>query len=245
MSTLNEREAVLRRALLAAAEQVEPAGDGLERIHARMRRPRPLGIAWIEAVSTDLFLRRPVFLQTAFEQVARAGRLAWERFAPRTEPGTQRPLNWMRPLAAMSVSVFVIAVGAYVAFSGSSSFFRDGSNSSQSHGSAPAAPAMGPLDRNGTRSAQGSSSSSFPILWRVRKPDRLRQLRADSVDQCPEGASDADADSDDPVTVAVSVAVAHAVSEQHDAEPERQLDRTGEPVHGRHSVQRGQPVRRG
>ena len=181
MSTLNEREAVLRRALLAAAEQVEPPVTVLSASTRGCAWPRPLGIAWIEAVSTDLFLRRPVFLQTAFEQVARAGRLAWERFAPRTEPGTQRPLNWMRPLAAMSVSVFVIAVGAYVAFSGSSSFFRDGSELVAVTRQRPRLQQWGHWTQR-HQIGTGQQLVVVPLLWRVRKPDRLRQLRADSVD---------------------------------------------------------------
>ena len=66
MSTPNEREAALRRALLAAAEQVEPAGDGLQLIQARLRTPRPLAIAWLEGLWTDLAARLPGVVQTAF-----------------------------------------------------------------------------------------------------------------------------------------------------------------------------------
>ena len=40
-------EAALRRALHAAAGAVEPRADGLERIRHRLRRPRPLPVAWL------------------------------------------------------------------------------------------------------------------------------------------------------------------------------------------------------
>jgi hypothetical protein len=39
----------LRRALHAEADSIEPAGDGLERIRARLTAPRPAPVAWITA----------------------------------------------------------------------------------------------------------------------------------------------------------------------------------------------------
>ena len=135
MSTPNEREAALRRALLAAAEQVEPAGDGLQLIQARLRTPRPLAIAWLEGLWTDLAARLPGVVQTAFAAVASGLRFAWDRFTPASAPGEKaRPASWLRPLAAMTVAVFVVATGAYVALSGSalngspSSHFGNGTN---------------------------------------------------------------------------------------------------------------------
>ena len=65
MSTLNEREAALRRALQSAAASIETAPDGLERIQARLRRPRPVVIAWLEAAWTDIYLRAQDGLRTA------------------------------------------------------------------------------------------------------------------------------------------------------------------------------------
>jgi hypothetical protein len=42
-------EEILRRALHAAADPVESADDGLQRIRARLTTPRPLLVAWIMA----------------------------------------------------------------------------------------------------------------------------------------------------------------------------------------------------
>src|SRR6185312_6802686 len=42
-------EDFLRGALHAAVDSVEPAGDGLERIRARLTTPRPLPVAWLMA----------------------------------------------------------------------------------------------------------------------------------------------------------------------------------------------------
>ena len=42
-------EDFLRGALHAAVDSVEPAGDGLERIRARLTTPHPLPVAWLMA----------------------------------------------------------------------------------------------------------------------------------------------------------------------------------------------------
>src|SRR5215472_9740948 len=47
-------EDFLRGALHAAVDSVEPAGDGLERIRARLTRPHPLPVAWLMAVCSWL-----------------------------------------------------------------------------------------------------------------------------------------------------------------------------------------------
>ncbi|HEY2313757.1 MAG TPA: hypothetical protein VGH96_09100, partial [Streptosporangiaceae bacterium] len=107
MSTLNEREAILRRALHAAAETVEPRFDGLERIQARLGRPRPVAVAWAEAAWTDLRLRAQPGLQRGLEWLASAIRLAYDRFGPTPgRPGSRaaRTLVWVRPLAALGVT---------------------------------------------------------------------------------------------------------------------------------------------
>ena len=56
MSTLNEREAALRRALHAAADAFEPGSDGLQRIQSRLGRPRPIAVAWADAAWLELRL---------------------------------------------------------------------------------------------------------------------------------------------------------------------------------------------
>jgi hypothetical protein len=121
-STPSEREAALRRALLSAAEQIEPAPGGLERIQGRLRRPRPALVAWAEAAWTALVMRAPDVTEAIRRRAADVLRLAWERFGPRPAPGGgPHRLSWVRPLAAMSVAVFVLGAGAYVALQSVSS----------------------------------------------------------------------------------------------------------------------------
>lgn len=122
MSTLSEREATLRRALQSAAASIEPAADGLERIQARLRRPRPIVVGWLEAAWTDFFLRARAALQTAGPLLADGMRSAWERFGPASEAGRGRPLRWLRPLAALSLAIFVVAAGTYVGLNSSALF---------------------------------------------------------------------------------------------------------------------------
>ncbi len=47
---------ILRRALCTAADSIEPSGDGLERIRARLTTPRPLPSAWLMAGYSDVAL---------------------------------------------------------------------------------------------------------------------------------------------------------------------------------------------
>jgi hypothetical protein len=124
MSTASEREAALRRALLSAAAQVEPAPGGLQRIQARLGRPRPLPVAWLTAAWTSLVMRAPDVFEAMRRSGASALRLVVERFGPRSaaDAGSQR-LSWLRPLAAMSVAVFVLGAGIYLGLAGPGSFF--------------------------------------------------------------------------------------------------------------------------
>jgi hypothetical protein len=121
MSPHGEPEAALRHALRAAAESIEPGADGLDRIKARLRPPRPLPIAWAEAIWSRLAMRMPEAIQSACLAMSQALRQAWDRFAPppRSEGdragNRSRSLGWLRPLAAMVVAIFIVAAGAYAA----------------------------------------------------------------------------------------------------------------------------------
>jgi hypothetical protein len=50
---------VLRHLLREEANAVEPADDGLERIRARLTRPRPAPVAWVMAVFSGTGRRVP------------------------------------------------------------------------------------------------------------------------------------------------------------------------------------------
>lgn len=164
MSTLSEREAALRRALLAAAEQIEPAPDSLQRIQARLRPPQPLVIAWLQGLWASLILRAPSGLQAAGHRVASAARPVLDGLRGRPDPahGANRSMGWVRPVAAMSVAVFVIAAGAYVAFSGSTFLGSPaGQNSVTSPGGGNSVPGGGGRSK-GTESPLSNSASTDP-----------------------------------------------------------------------------------
>jgi hypothetical protein len=88
--THSEQEEVLRRALHAVADTIEPAGDGLERIRARLSRPRPLVVAWAMAACTSLVQALLLRLEPGAEgQHGRPG--SWLRLAARSlEAGGER-----------------------------------------------------------------------------------------------------------------------------------------------------------
>src|ERR1035441_6817686 len=82
-------EEILRHALHAAADGIVPAGDGLERIRARLTVPHPLPVAWM--VAAYMVVSRTVLgwleLTTDFAR-ARVGP-AWESVASRDRKSTR------------------------------------------------------------------------------------------------------------------------------------------------------------
>jgi hypothetical protein len=72
--TPSEQEEILRRALHAVADAIEPAPDGLERIRERLSRPRPLAVAWLMAGWTGL--AQPLLLRIEPVLAGAAGRLS-------------------------------------------------------------------------------------------------------------------------------------------------------------------------
>jgi cell division septation protein DedD len=136
-----EHEELLRRALRVAADSVEPAGDGLERIRARLTTPRPAVAAWMMSSTESAVLRmRPLLtsmrpLLTSMRQVIEsaldrlwagrgalrlwAGRGALRLWAGRgalrlwaSRGALRTHPAWLRPAAAMAAFVVIIGSGA-------------------------------------------------------------------------------------------------------------------------------------
>jgi hypothetical protein len=98
---------ILRRALHTAAESVEPADDGLERIRARLSPPRPLLVAWVMAGYAAV-ARHTV---GALSSVS-----AWLQSVPGAVRGHTlehaRRSPWrLHPIAALGMAAFVIVAG--------------------------------------------------------------------------------------------------------------------------------------
>jgi hypothetical protein len=162
MSALNEREAMLRRALHAAADAIEPRADGLEHIRARLRRPRPLALAWAEAAWTDVRLRAPAGLDSWRERLLSVIGLAWDRFGPRRGMSGHRgarSLGWLRPLAALSVTVFIVAAGVYVAIDAQQAIFPSSSKVPPNNGGGAGSGGASASTNAGTPSTLGVGSS--------------------------------------------------------------------------------------
>ena len=81
----------LRRVLQEQADAVEPADDGLERIRARLTRPRPAPIAWVMAVFSGAWrrVRGAALSASAWLRTLAGGTSA--RLRP---PGGGRPRRW-------------------------------------------------------------------------------------------------------------------------------------------------------
>jgi len=96
----------LRAALRAAAESVEPDGDGLERIRARIHAPRPATAAWL---ATEAEPSGPGSFADRLRSFPDAA-LRWLR--PVTAGGAPAPYGWLRPIAAAAAFVLVVGFGA-------------------------------------------------------------------------------------------------------------------------------------
>jgi len=76
--THSEQEEILRRALHAVADTIEPAAGGLERIRERLSKPRPLAVAWLMVGWTVMV--QPLLLRMEPAVAGAAGRLgSWLR----------------------------------------------------------------------------------------------------------------------------------------------------------------------
>ena len=158
MSTASEREAALRRALQSAAEYIEPAPGGLERIHERLRRPRPMLVAQLEAAGTVVLMRAPDVIEAVRRRAANVLRLVYDRFGPKQAAG-KGPLRWLRPLAAMCVAVFVIGAGVYVGLASPTPLFPTGGVSLGAAGDAGTHPGGRAASGVGTPLGSGSPPS--------------------------------------------------------------------------------------
>lgn len=109
---------ILRRALHAAAESVEPSGDGLERIRERLGRPPLLSFSSISGWGSVAAVRLTGWAVPAFGTACEIFWALVDRFKPTdTPPGhAARPgLRWLRPVTATGLAIFVVAAGAFAA----------------------------------------------------------------------------------------------------------------------------------
>jgi hypothetical protein len=136
MTAPSEHEAILRAALHAAADSLEPRGDGLEFIRARVQHARPRAVVWLLAASDALWLRTPAVVQDVFYRLGAGLAAAWDRFAPAPAPGKHRSRTQglARPLAAMAAVMFIVAAGTYVAINVSTYVSPSSSNSNPRSG---------------------------------------------------------------------------------------------------------------
>jgi hypothetical protein len=158
VSTGNERD-MLRRAM-QLADGIEPRGDGLQRIQAKLRPPRPLAVAWAEGSWTYLRTRVPAAFEAFVEVLRSVASLAWERFGPRrsTSGGrAARTLGWLRPAAALGVTVFIVAAGTYIAIDTQQGISPSASNAVRSTGGGGGA-GGGSQGNGGGTNAQGQST---------------------------------------------------------------------------------------
>jgi hypothetical protein len=136
--TEHEHEDVLRHALRAAGDSIQPGPDGLHRISHRLTKPRPLpvalGIAWLDWLHRSLTVTVPCAAEQAWDAMlparkqtrhavtlmiglaSQSGRPVAAAEGHRAKRSGLLAFGRMRPVAAMFVAIFVVAAAGYVFF---------------------------------------------------------------------------------------------------------------------------------
>jgi len=179
MTAPSEHEAFLRAALHAAADSLDPRGDGLERVRTRLERARPRAVVWLIAVWNELQMRAPALVQDVFYRVRADLLVAWDRYAPGSAPGRHRTRtqSWLRPLTAMTVVMFIVAAGTYVAIDISTAVSPSSSSSNQ-HGGTPtgsggkvgSSPSPSPSHTTSVSGSSGRKTSPSPTCQPAASP---------------------------------------------------------------------------
>jgi hypothetical protein len=169
-STINrDYDDILRRALHAAADSVEPSADGLERIRARLG-PQPLlsfasAAAWYYEAAT----RITAWVAPVLRAVVDAFWWTIDRYRPADNgPGQPGPrFGWLRPMAAMGTAIFVVAAGAFAIMTLPQAISPSGSNFDlfpwTHHGGSSSATGSSKVDGNGSSPfTPGASSPGAP-----------------------------------------------------------------------------------
>jgi hypothetical protein len=139
MTQDRDYEDALRRALNAAAESIEPAGDGLQRIRHRLDSPRSLRsvlsvcTGWLELHGTRFLVRLEPVTETGRTALRRTGplvalvsflrgllspRAAHRSGGHRGTAGSPGRLGsagpWLKPVLAVSAAVAIVVVGVVI-----------------------------------------------------------------------------------------------------------------------------------
>ncbi len=164
-------EDVLRRALRTAADSVEPAADGLDRIRSRICARRPVPSGWNMAeLAGPAGPGNPVLRHLL--PVSIAAQAAFHAVVQRFRPGPDGIgwYRWLRPAAALATGLFVVLAGSWAITALPQVFAPSASNGSapgSDGGRVPVASSSGPAaPRTGSQipvaSPSHSSSATYP-----------------------------------------------------------------------------------
>jgi hypothetical protein len=119
MQARRDLDDVLRRALHAAADPIEPAGDGLTRIMNRLSTPSAMRqVALLVTDCVDLARLITIWLEPAFTG---ATRLRWRHHTgywrevpPQAARARRHAGTWLRPAVAVASAVAIVVVAVVV-----------------------------------------------------------------------------------------------------------------------------------
>ena len=105
-------ENVLRNALRLAADSVEPAADGLDRIRAKISTRQPVSSGWATSTPAGVLGSLWRWLEPAIIWLRYMAGAVVERFRP--DPDRPGRLGWLRPAAALATGIFVVAAASWL-----------------------------------------------------------------------------------------------------------------------------------
>src|SRR5712692_975450 len=191
-------EDVLRRALRTAADSVEPAADGLDRIRSRICARRPVPSGWNMAeLAGPAGPGNPVLRHLL--PVSIAAQAAFHAVVQRFRPGPDGIgwYRWLRPAAALATGLFVVLAGSWAITALPQVFAPSASNGSapgSDGGRVPVASSSGPAaPRTGSQipvaSPSHSSSATYPTGHRGKSSPSVTPTPASSRSASPTTSS--------------------------------------------------------
>ena len=153
-----DHEDLLRRALHAAADSVEPSDDGLERIRARLRAPYPRPVAWMMAAYSEMPRRALGALRSGWVWLRTVLGTADERW--RARPGTLHPQARLAPagLATAMITAALLVAMTASALTLRQTFVHAGVPIRAAEGSGPSGAGGPGLNGNGSQFSSGGQA---------------------------------------------------------------------------------------
>ena len=151
------RENVLRGALRMAADSVEPAADGLDRIRAKISTRQPALTDWTTSTPAGVLGSLWRWLEPVIIWLRYMAGAVVDRFRP--DENRAGRLSWLRPAAALATGIFVVAAASWL-ITALPAVVTPTNQSGNYHNSGPGGGQPASSHSNGVQSTSGAGMGS-------------------------------------------------------------------------------------